>query len=78
MSDRNFCAALVKARLDAYPSTQFGGSSSPRFQDTYSIAYSKSNPLRMLRVGGNRWNNTYRGATSTDGGLKWKKFSSFP
>ncbi|MHC5827147.1 MAG: WD40/YVTN/BNR-like repeat-containing protein, partial [Nostoc sp.] len=63
--------------LDTYPSTQLGGTS-PRFQDTYSFAYSESNPARMVRVGGNRWNNTYTGATSTDGGQTWKKFSSFP
>jgi xyloglucan-specific exo-beta-1,4-glucanase len=64
--------------LDAYPDEQLGGKSSPRFQDTYSIAYSESIPLQMVRVGGNRWNNTYTGATSTDGGLTWTKFSSFP
>lgn len=63
--------------LDTYPSTQLGGTS-PRFQDTYSLAYSQSNPMHMVRVGGNRWNNTYTGATSTDGGQTWKKFSSFP
>jgi photosystem II stability/assembly factor-like uncharacterized protein len=63
--------------LNAYPSAKFG-KSGPRFQDTYSLAYSESNPSRMVRVGGNRWNNTYTGATSTDGGLTWKKFSSFP
>ncbi|MDZ8080635.1 MAG: hypothetical protein RMX35_16405 [Nostoc sp. DcaGUA01] len=65
-------------RLDAYPCKQFGGENSPRFQDTYSLAYSESNPSRMVRVGGNRWNNTYTGATSTDGGLTWRKFLSFP
>ncbi|WP_341529393.1 hypothetical protein WKK05_08855 [Nostoc sp. UHCC 0302] len=64
--------------LDTYPCTQFGGENSPRFQDTYGLAYSESDPSRMVRVGGNRWNNTYTGATSTDGGLTWRKFSSFP
>ncbi|MEI2580834.1 VPS10 domain-containing protein [Scytonema sp. PRP1] len=64
--------------LNAYPSTQLGGSFGPRFQDTYSIAYSESDPARMVRVGGHRGNNIYTGATSTDGGLTWKKFSSFP
>ncbi len=63
--------------LDTYPSTQLGGSS-PRFQDTYSIAYSQKNSMHMVRVGGNRWNKTYTGATSTDGGQTWKEFSSFP
>ena len=64
--------------LDAYPSAKLGGKSGPRFQDTYSLAYSESAPSRMVRVGGNRWNNTHTGATSTDGGLTWAKFSSFP
>jgi photosystem II stability/assembly factor-like uncharacterized protein len=64
--------------LDAYPSTKLGGKNGPRFQDTYSLAYSESDPSQMVRVGGHRWNNTYTGATSTDGGLTWKKFSSFP
>lgn len=64
--------------LDVYPSEPLGNKSGPRFQDTYSLAYSESNPSQMVRVGGNRWNNTYTGATSTDGGLTWTKFSSFP
>lgn len=64
--------------LNTYPYTKLGSNNSPRFQDTYSIAYSENNPLRMVRVGGTRWNNTYTGATSTDGGYTWKKFSSFP
>jgi photosystem II stability/assembly factor-like uncharacterized protein len=64
--------------LDAYPSTKFGGKNGPRFQDTYSLAYSESDPSQMVRVGGHRGNNIYTGATSTDGGLTWKKFSSFP
>ncbi|MBE8990628.1 hypothetical protein [Nostoc sp. LEGE 12450] len=65
-------------KLDAYPSTGLGTSTGLWFQDTYSIAYGESDPLRMVRVGGNRWNNTYTGATSTDGGHTWKQFSSFP
>ncbi|MBW4425033.1 MAG: hypothetical protein KME50_11410 [Nostoc desertorum CM1-VF14] len=64
--------------LDVYPSTQFGGENSPRFQHTYGLAYNENNPSQMVRVGGNGWNNTYTGATSADGGLTWKKFSSFP
>lgn len=63
--------------LDTYPSKRLS-ESGPDFQDTYSIAYSESNPLRMVRVGGKRWNNTYTGATSTDGGRTWKEFASFP
>ncbi|MBD2209674.1 hypothetical protein H6G27_07270 [Nostoc linckia FACHB-104] len=64
--------------LKAYPCSQFGGNNGLRFQDTYSIDYSETNPLRMVRLGGNRWNNTYTGGTSTDGGKTWNKFSSFP
>lgn len=63
--------------LDAYPSQSFGGSG-PAFQDTYSIAYCETDPLRMVRVAGNRWNNAYSGATSKDGGKTWQKFASFP
>ncbi|MBD2495567.1 hypothetical protein H6G75_14655 [Nostoc sp. FACHB-280] len=64
--------------LNAYPEGRLGGKIGPWFQDTYSIAYSESDPLRMVRVGGNRWNNTYTGVTSTDGGQTWKQFASFP
>jgi photosystem II stability/assembly factor-like uncharacterized protein len=62
--------------LDAYPSQTFGGSG-PSLQDTYSIAYCETDPSRIVRVGGNRWNNTYTGAASTDGGLTWKQFASW-
>ena len=63
--------------LNAYPSKML--SSKPHeFQDTYSIAYSQTYPLKMVRVGGNRHNNTYNGATSSDGGKTWKQFTSFP
>lgn len=63
--------------LDAFPSRSFGDAG-PRFQDTYSIAYSEQNPLRMVRVGGNRFNRTFSGATSDDGGVTWNAFKSFP
>ncbi|MBD1879677.1 hypothetical protein [Coleofasciculus sp. FACHB-T130] len=32
----------------------------------------------LVRVGGSRWHSTYTEATSTDAGLTWKKFASFP
>ncbi len=66
--------------LDTYPSKTFSdnGKNGPRFQDTFGLAYSESVPSRMVRVGGHRWNNTYTGATSTDGGLTWKQFASWP
>lgn len=63
--------------LDTYPSETFGGNR-PSFQDTYDITYCETDPLKMVRVGGNRWNQTYTGATSTDGGRTWKPFASFP
>ncbi len=64
-------------RLDAYPSQKFSGKGL-EFQDTYSIDYNQRDPLQLVRVSGNRWNNTYSGATSRDGGLSWQEFSSFP
>lgn len=63
--------------LNTSPSQEFGGKG-PSFQDTYSIAYSEKDPLRVVRVGGKRWNKTFGGATSTDGGLSWQQFASFP
>ena len=63
--------------LNAYPSKML--SSKPHdFQDTYSIDYSQKSPLKMVRVGGSRHNNTYSGATSKDGGKSWQKFANFP
>jgi xyloglucan-specific exo-beta-1,4-glucanase len=63
--------------LEVFPSKSFD-ETGPAFQDTYSIAYSESNPSRMVRVGGNRWNSTYTGAVSDDGGKTWTEFGSFP
>lgn len=65
--------------LDAYPSRTLGpGSPGIPFQDTYSIAYCEKVPSQMVRVGGARQHSTYTGATSTDGGLTWNQFTSFP
>jgi xyloglucan-specific exo-beta-1,4-glucanase len=61
--------------LDIYPSKPFRGTS---FQDTYSIAYCETDPLKLVRVGGKRSTDSYTGATSTDGGLTWQQFASFP
>jgi len=66
-----------KDGLDRFPQQEFGGNG-PSFQDTYGIAYHENNPLRMVRVSGKRWNNTFGGATSTDGGQSWQKFPNFP
>ncbi|PSB30592.1 hypothetical protein [Stenomitos frigidus] len=63
--------------LDTYPSQGFGRSG-PSFQDTYSIAYCQTAPLNLVRVGGNRESSVFTGASSTDGGLHWKVFESFP
>ncbi|MBE9178915.1 hypothetical protein IQ268_10115 [Oculatella sp. LEGE 06141] len=63
--------------LDTFPSKSFD-ETGVVFQDTYAIAYSESDPSRMVRVSGNRWNSTYGGGTSTDGGKTWQAFGSFP
>ncbi|MCL1463448.1 WD40/YVTN/BNR-like repeat-containing protein [Argonema galeatum] len=67
-------------QLNAYPSKRFDGIAqlNNANRDTHSIAYSQSDPLRVVRVGGSRWNSTYTGATSLDGGLTWTRFPSFP
>lgn len=68
-------------QLNTYPSKMLGSKHNKHnnlFQDTYSIAYCETNPKRMVRVGGNRFNNTYGGATSEDGGKTWRPFPSFP
>ncbi|MBD2103967.1 hypothetical protein [Leptolyngbya sp. FACHB-261] len=63
--------------LTAYPSQRMGAGQTS-FQDTYSIAYSESDPLQMVRVGGRRSTEVYSGAKSTDGGVTWTEFASFP
>lgn len=59
--------------LDHYPQQRLSD-----FQDTYSIAYCAGQPNFLVRVGGRSWNDTYTGATSTDGGLTWQPFAHFP
>lgn len=61
-----------------YPTQTLGGADGPLFQDTYSFAFCEANPDRWARVGGNRYNSTYGGATSADGGQTWQRFRSFP
>lgn len=64
--------------LDTYPTKSFSDTGAA-FQDTYGIAYSESNPLHLVRIGGRRQQERRSGgATSTDGGLTWKEFQSFP
>ncbi|HEY9597473.1 MAG TPA: hypothetical protein V6D33_07365, partial [Cyanophyceae cyanobacterium] len=62
--------------LNAYPSKTFSSSGSADMH-TFSLAYSESDPLRLVRVGGTEWNSTYSGATSTNGGLTWTKFKEW-
>jgi photosystem II stability/assembly factor-like uncharacterized protein len=62
--------------VNAYPSKTFS-SSGPADMHTFSLAYSESDPLRLVRVGGTEWNSTYSGATSTNGGLTWTKFKEW-
>ncbi len=64
-------------RLDQFPSQGFG-SNRGSFQDTYSIDYAAKFPQNLVRVGGDRWNSRYGGATSQNGGLTWRRFSQFP
>jgi xyloglucan-specific exo-beta-1,4-glucanase len=64
--------------LESYPAHTLGpGDPGFPFQDTYSIAYCEANPLLMARVGGNREQNRYGGATSRDGGLTWTPFPNW-
>lgn len=65
-------------RLDNYPQRKFQYENNESFQDTYSIDYSSQNPQHLVRVGGDRWNSTFNGATSKDGGMTWQKFPNFP
>lgn len=64
--------------LASYPARTLGpGDPGYPFQDTYSLAYCEANPLLMARVGGNREQNRYGGATSRDGGLTWTLFANW-
>ncbi|GAB1545036.1 hypothetical protein NUACC21_77120 [Scytonema sp. NUACC21] len=68
--------------LYTYPTQRLGytklGFFQEYLQDTYSIAFCANQPQYLVRVGGNRWNSTYGGAISKDGGLTWQPFSTFP
>ncbi|MEO1131331.1 MAG: hypothetical protein AAFX40_01345 [Cyanobacteria bacterium J06639_1] len=64
--------------LAQYPRRSFGGEAGPWFQDTYSLAACETEPERLARVGGNRYNSTFGGATSDDGGKTWQAFAEFP
>jgi len=66
-------------KLDSYPSQRMGSENPGEyFGDTYSIAYCALKPNYLVRLVGKQWKSTYTGATSTDGGLTWKLFPTFP
>ena len=48
------------------------------FQDTFHIAYCQNHPLNLVRVGGQRWRDTYAGVTSSDGGITWQPWANIP
>ncbi|MEO1669292.1 MAG: hypothetical protein AAFR77_00685 [Cyanobacteria bacterium J06631_2] len=48
------------------------------FQDTLHISYCQNHPLNLVRLGGQRWRNVYRGVTSSDGGITWQPWSNIP
>ncbi|MEO0804063.1 MAG: hypothetical protein AAFY57_17580 [Cyanobacteria bacterium J06642_2] len=64
--------------LNIYPMQTFGGKDGPWFQDTYSLAFCETHPEHWVRVGGNRYNATFGGALSDDGGKTWQAFATFP
>ncbi len=48
------------------------------FQDTFDLAYCQTQPQHLVRVGGQRWRNTYIGVNSDDGGLTWQPWANIP
>ena len=48
------------------------------FQDTFHLAYCQNAPNNLVRVGGQRWRNTYMGVTSSDGGKTWQSWANSP
>lgn len=62
--------------INAYPSKSFN-SSGPAYMHNVHLAYSENSPSHIVRIGGNEWNSTYNGATSSDGGLTWKQFQQW-
>lgn len=54
-----------------YPQRKHSGK-----QDTYDLASTLDGSV-VTRVWGNRWNDTYGGATSTDGGISWTDWTGY-
>ncbi|MEL6494479.1 MAG: hypothetical protein AAFQ41_05055 [Cyanobacteria bacterium J06623_7] len=48
------------------------------FQDTFHLAFCQNAPQNLVRVGGQRWRETYLGATSSDGGRSWQPWQQIP
>lgn len=74
---------FLHSRLDQFPSARLNTTGwSPLGQtidqDTYSLAYSAHQPEQMVRMGGKRWNHTFGGYRSQDGGSSWTPLSAFP
>jgi hypothetical protein len=63
--------------IDKFPPSQLSGGATA-ILETYSLAYCRADPSRMVRVGGNRFTNIHAGATSVDGGINWTPFGSYP
>ena len=48
------------------------------FQDVFDIAYCLNSPQHLVRLGAQRWRDTYFGVTSDDGGVTWQPWANIP
>jgi xyloglucan-specific exo-beta-1,4-glucanase len=65
--------------LDEFPSRKLELKDAPRgFHFTVGIDYAETKPQHMVRIGYRSHSDLRPGATSSDGGLTWKQFASFP
>lgn len=58
--------------------TPYDRYSNPECEDTMSIASAIDDPNYLIRVGGNKFHGTGVGAYSTDNGVSWMEFASYP
>lgn len=63
------------ADLLVYPKGKFGG---PRLQETTGIDFCEGYPSHMARVGSWDWGKRGSGGTSSDNGVTWNEFGSWP
>lgn len=66
--------------LDAFPGRGLGayyGGSGTAWGDCYQVSFCPTEPLRLARVGGRRWDNTGGGSVSADGGKTWTDFPTW-